>query len=47
MLEIAEKGEFGLRERMNIYWWKRAHERYQVKARTYGWRRKRQGTLNL
>ena len=27
MLEIAEKGEFGLRERMNIYWWKRAHER--------------------
>jgi carboxypeptidase Taq len=27
MLEVAEKGEFGLRERMNIYWWKRAHER--------------------
>jgi Zn-dependent carboxypeptidase len=27
MLEIAEKWEFGLRERMNIYWWKRAYER--------------------
>jgi Zn-dependent carboxypeptidase len=27
MLEIAEKGEFGLRKRMNIYWWKKAHER--------------------
>jgi Zn-dependent M32 family carboxypeptidase len=39
MLEIAEEGEF--------YWWKRAHERYQVKARMYEWRRKRRVTLNL